>query len=383
MAEANGVGNNVTRIPGTRLYLDPFSDAQGKGFWAGKFNPDGRKTEGPNEALGQGAVTPHQERGEAYEANRYFEDTPDEEEETIKSMVKRLESSAVFGLAKKALENHDKTAYRLCKAELESRAFMVTIRKALGEMAKLGEEESTEDKDELSVAVPKEKSKAKAKKSLIADMRKAIGTKSSEARERPQKKSKPPPKGKVTSTKSGKKNYDYRNDAAKPKKPAMPTAAGKPTTNDEPSTEVQPEKLATQLGMPIEKLQQLAGVKSEEEFVTYFKAKGASFVRKHGISDTYLTEVYAVLKRDSADKSLEPEMKKKPNTLAKKFKVRPDKLKKGTEERAFAQSLVTSKVTTLGQLATFISKAYDLSLTQAKSMAVELHRELKTQGALH
>lgn len=199
---------------------------------------------------------------------------------------------------------------------------------------------------------------------------KAIGTKPSEQRERPQKKSKPPPKGKVSSTASGKKNYDYRKPSGAAKKTPTQTPAkgatpgGTPT--DQPTLEVKPEKLADLLKLPIESLQALAEKKTLEQFITYMKTKGSTLIAKYKIPDSYFEEIYAVLTKHSV----------------KSFTVDPSKLKKGSEERAFAEAMVTSRVNTLPKLATLLVKGYDLSSKQALGMARELHRSMKAEGAL-
>lgn len=264
-------------------------------------------------------------------------------------------------------------------------------------------------------------------------MSKAIGTKPSEEREKPVKRAPPNVTAKVGASKNGNKTYDYRSKGKvnPPGEKKSPTETPKPGTNptgsagDTATLEVQPERLSKILNVPIEKLQQLAHEKSEEEFVHYFKAKGATFVAKHKVPDAYFSEVYQVLSRDTVKsakppcgkcgrtdyvdirgrlcdrcafkkgKSLNPktpkeQLKRRKIDLVKQegpalvgsFNVNPKKLKKGSEERRFAEAMVVSGVNTLPKLATFLCKGYDLSPSQATSMAKELHTSFKQEGAL-
>jgi Eukaryotic DNA topoisomerase I, catalytic core len=197
---------------------------------------------------------------------------------------------------------------------------------------------------------------------------KAIGTKSSDRREKPVKRAKPNVTAKVTSTKSGKKNYDYRKPGASvgKKGPAETKPKGGSLGPESMMTEVQPDKLAKLIGVSVEQLQKLASSMDEWEFVAHLKSKGSSFLAKHKVSGSYLSSLYAVLARDAV----------------KSFKVHPAKLKKGSEERAFAESMLVSRVNTLSKLATFLAKGYDLSASSALKMARELHATLRSEGAL-
>lgn len=264
-------------------------------------------------------------------------------------------------------------------------------------------------------------------------MSKAIGTKPSEKREKPVKRAPPNVTAKVGANKNGKKTYDYRSKGKvnPPGEKKSPTETPKPGTNptgsagDTATLEVQPERLATILGTTVEKLQKLAEGKSEEEFIHFFRSKGSTFIARHKVPEAYFSEVYHVLSRDTVKsakppcgkcgrtdyvdirgkccdrcafkkgKSLNPktpkeQLKRRKIDLVKQagpalvgsFNVDPRKLKKGSEERRFAEAMVVSGVNTLPKLATFLCKGYDLSPSQATSMAKELHTSFKQEGAL-
>lgn len=234
-------------------------------------------------------------------------------------------------------------------------------------------------------------------------VKKAIGTKSSDRREKPIKRAKPTVTAKVTSTKNGKKNYDYRDkkpgaDVTKKAPANTPPKGASPGPESESFTEVQPQRLADLIKVPVAQLQKIASQKTEEQFVSYLRSRGSTFMAKHKVPLSYLQELYAVLSRD-AIKSIKRKGCKKcgsttrdmrmglcdrcafPNGV-KSFTVNPAKLKKGSEERRFAESLVVSGVTNLGKLATFLAKGYDLTAPQAKKAALELHSTLRSEGAL-
>lgn len=462
-------GNRHTQIPAMRLYLDPNSSIQGRGFWTGKYAPDGKASEYKESADDMARLTAFQERGAPHEVVRHFDDTPEEDEETIKSLAKiakTVTSLQLFSLAKTAMAEGDVPAYAVFKGELEQRAFAKRLGKAIhgmgysapndpaahsgGGPAGRGkdsiqanrdkrvfnathgtdDETSTADKEVLKVSAPKG---TKRNAPLVV---KAIGTKPSEKREKPQKKAKAPLTAKVGASRSGNKTYDYRKvvgGLGEKKSPAESPGKGQTPTGtpgDAPTLEAQPERLANILGVDVSRLQKLADAKSETEFISYFKAKGASFLSKHKVPDSYLSEVYTVLSRNTVKsqngkvlvsrehlreditemkeemtklkegikrdkqalrkkptKSLNPKtpiakLKKRGVTLVKFFKVQPEKLKKGSEERQFAEAMKVSGVNTLAKLATFLAKGYDLSPSHATEMAQELHKTLMKDGAI-
>jgi hypothetical protein len=254
-------------------------------------------------------------------------------------------------------------------------------------------------------------------------VKKAILTKPSEKRERPQKKATAAPTAKVGASKNGKKTYDYRKPSGKKPAAASSPKGAVPDMAPDTMVEPSPHRLAAILDVTVDRLHKIADSRDERGFITFFKQHGSSFIAKHKVSDEYLASVFAVLKRQ-ATKSLNPkkaDLAKRGVTLAKtktvpvsrehlrediteaeeqvtklktgikrdkaalskkSFTLNPRALKKGTEEREFADSLHVSGVNTLAKLATFLTKGYDLSQSDAAKSAKEFHSLLKKQGAI-
>lgn len=309
-------GNRRTQIPAARLYLDPNSSAQGRGFWTGKHSPSGKVSPHSDEA-DLSRLTAYQDKGVDVTASHYYEELPEEEDETIKAMTSQQlfsEAHRILQLSRGRSEAQPPARYVALKKELSHRVFMKSVHEAFKAMGSaepmptqnnkeafdamhgVDDETSTEDKDDLTgEGQPTEKSKVK----------KAIGTKSSDRREKPQKKAKPTVKAKVGASSNGNKTYDYpkkekpsAGQSAAPAQPEKATVEGEGT-----QTEVNPERLASVLRIDVARLKKLASMKSEASFISYFKAKGGSFLRKYKVPDSYLSEVFRVLNGSGTDAS--------------------------------------------------------------------------------
>jgi hypothetical protein len=73
----SGGGNKFTEIPAAKLFLDinPLSDHHGHGFWTGKYSNQDEQVE--REENGRSAVM----------VNRYYNEEPEVEDETVKAML--------------------------------------------------------------------------------------------------------------------------------------------------------------------------------------------------------------------------------------------------------------------------------------------------------
>jgi hypothetical protein len=427
-----GGGNRHTQIPAAKLYLNPESGAQGQGFWTGKYGPKDevtRDTESPENAA---RITAFQERATKHQVVRYYEERPVDEEETIKSMP----SVKLFEVAKGYFAAKRFGPYEVYKKAIENRAFMNLVHKAIGAMvgtdragspaasAGRGKESMPANRDKRvfnAMHGVEDESTEETKKAV--KVKKAILTKPSEKRERPQKKATAAPTAKVGASKNGKKTYDYRKPSGKKPAAASSPKGAVPDMAPDTMVEPSPHRLAAILDVTVDRLHKIADSRDERGFITFFKQHGSSFIAKHKVSDEYLASVFAVLKRQ-ATKSLNPkkaDLAKRGVTLAKtktvpvsrehlrediteaeeqvtklktgikrdkaalskkSFTLNPRALKKGTEEREFADSLHVSGVNTLAKLATFLTKGYDLSQSDAAKSAKEFHSLLKKQGAI-
>lgn len=421
-----GGGNRLTQIPAAKLYLDPEAGAQGRGFWTGKYGPKDEVTRDTDSPENAARITAFQERATKHQVVRYYEERPVDEEETIKAMP----SEKLFEIAKGYFAAKRFAVYEVYKKAIENRAFMNLVHKAIGSMVgidRAGSPAATGGRGKESMPANRDKRVFNAMHGVedetSEETKKAILTKPSEKRERPQKKAKPAPTAKVGASKNGKKTYDYRKPSGKKPAAASSPKGAVPDMAADTMVEPSPHRLAAVLGITVDRLHKIAESRDEREFITFFKQHGSNFVTKHKVSDEYLASVFAVLKRQAV-KSLTPkkaELAKRGVTLAKtktvpvsrdhlrediteaeeqvtklktgikrdkaalakkSFRLNPRALKKGTEERAFADSLHVSGVNTLAKLATFLTKGYDLSQPEAVKSAKEFHSLLKKQGAI-
>lgn len=275
--------------------------------------------------------------------------TEDKEElkATIKKEMKKAKKVVLHGLAEK-----------------EGKTKKDFPKKKLREGAKV-EMEHTDDEESAEIIAMDHLTEDPAYYKKLKHVEKAIGTKPSEKKEKPTKKAPPNPKAKIGASKNGNKTYNYGKKSTPTKTPGA--APGAPA-EQHPTVEVQPEKLANMLHVSIDRLKKLAQGKSEKDFIDYFKVKGATFVRKHKIPDTYFEEVHAALTKGVAK--------------SKTFKINPGVFKKKSELQTIANQLVRSGVNTLEKLATFLAKGYGLKDSEAKKNAREFHSALKEEGAL-
>ena len=413
-ADAGTGGNRLTQPPSLRLFLD-----EKPKFWTSRYAPSGRKSKPSDEGRDRG--NQFQQQAAEEEVVRLYVGTPEDEIETIKSAatygkpptrsLRDIPSEEVYREAVTAFKGGRLAAYGLLKGELKRRVAAITNKRIIDAMHPEAEETSTGESDELVVQKPVAKAKVvldekhlredvteaeemvatlkegvKRDKQALAKVpkpvKKAILTKPSSERGPQVKKTPAPPVGKVTATKSGKKNYDYRKPAgvAKPKASEPPPQV--------PTVEVQPEKLAHILQIPLDRLKKLATTKTEAEFVAYFNANGGSFLKKHKVPAAYLAEVHGALTRGA--KSLNPKKEELvgrgidlvKTKVKKKFTLRPKVYKSGDELRELTEAMAVSGVDSLEGLTAFLVKSYGLKGEQASSMADELYASFVKDGAI-
>ena len=416
-ADAGTGGNRLTQPPSLRLFLD-----EKPKFWASRYAPSGRKSKPSDEGRDRG--NQFQQQAAEEEVVRLYVGTPEEESETIKSAaepltrsLRDLPSEEIYAEAVTAFKRGHLGAYALLKGELKRRVASITNKRIVDAMHPEAEETSTEevsteetsagesakpvvkkakvvldaahlreDVTEAEEMIDTLKHGVKRDKQALAKVpkpvKKAILTKPSAERGPQVKKTPAPPAGKVMATKSGKKNYDYRKPAGVAKQ-----KAGK-ASPQVPVTEVQPEKLAHVLQIPLNRLKKLATTKTEAEFVAYFNANGGTFLKKHKVPAAYLAEVHGALTRSA--KSLNPkaeELAARGIDLAKtkakkKFVLRPKVYKSGDDLRKLTEAMLASGVESLEGLTAFLAKGYGLKGEQASSMADELYASFVKDSAI-